>query len=432
MRSSLGRMINQNEKKILLLILLFAFLLRLGSSYIILDEMPKSYGWYEIASNVIKGNKTLLQGGYHSSEYDKEIILNFYSARPPIHILFNVMMIYFFKESLFLYILLQSLISTLIVYVSYKLFALTFSKKISILGAAIVCFYPGFVSRVWNASEDNFYLLFILSSIYFLFRFFSKSSLKYLRYSSLFIGLAFLTRTTILTFLVLLVLFIIITQKRSKLILLINTAGIFIITILPLIMYNYSIHKKIALADVGGSRFWIGNNKYIYELFPQTSIDIIEHKMAQDLSKEDYIRLANMSRFEKEDYLLHKAFSFIKENPRSYLLGVFKKFISVFSISYNPRRESKNMPIRQWVHVLTYVPIFLIGIIGFVLYFKVLPLENAVIIIFYLSLMVLAVIFWAHTRHTIPYHFVFIYGTLLYLDQNKTLRKILIERGVES
>ena len=415
-------MVDKNEKKFLLLILVLAFLLRFVSGFIILDEMPKSYGWYEIASNVVKGNKTLLQSVYYSRDHDLKLVFNFYSVRPPVHILFNVMMIYFFKESLFVYILLQSLISTLIVYVAYKLFTLKFSQKVSLLGAAIVCFYPGFVSRVWNATEDNFYLLFILSSIYFLFRFFSKSRLKYLRYSSLLIGLAFLTRTTILTFVVLIFLFIVISQKKSRLILLLNAVGIFILTILPLIVYNYTIHKKIALADVGGSRFWIGNNKYIYELFPQTSIDIIGYYAAQDLSREDYIKLGNMDHFEKENYLLHKAFSFIKENPKSYLLGLVKKIISVFSITYNPHKKSKNMRIRQWVHVLTYVPLLVLGILGFVLYFKVSPLENAVMIIFYLSLVSLAVIFWAHTRHTIPYHFTFIYGTLLFFD-NKILKK---------
>lgn len=416
----------------LFLILLSAFLTRFVASYIILDEMPKAYGWHQIASNVIKGNKTLLQSGYHSEKYDKKIALNYYSVRPPVNVLFNIIIIYFFKESLLAYILCQSFFSTLIVYISFKLFSLKFVEKTSILDAAIVCFYPGFVSRVWNASEDNFYILFIISSIYFTLLYLSKRQLKYLRYSSLFLGFSFLTRSTVLSFVFLLVLFLLVFIKEPKILLLLNTAGIFLLTISPLLIYNYSIYNKVLLSDHSGGRFWVGNNKYIFKEFPKTSIDQIEYRMSQDLSKQDYIRLNNMNRLEQEKFFLHEALSFIRKNPGSYLLGVGKKIVSVFSILYNPQNESKDMRIRQFIHLFTYVPILIIGTMGFVLYFKRAPLENALMIIFFLSLIILAAVFWAHTRHTIPYHFTFIYGTLLFLDQNKVLKKIFKKAGVNN
>jgi 4-amino-4-deoxy-L-arabinose transferase-like glycosyltransferase len=418
-------MTHKKEKKILLLILLLAFFIRFISSYIILEEMPKTYGWHQIALNVINGNKTLLQTGYYSREFDMKVVFNYYAVRQPVYVLFNIIMIYFFKESLFFYILFQSLIATLIVYISFKLFRLKFTGKISILGSLIVCFYPGFVSRVWNATEDNFYMVFILSAIYFIFVYVSKRQLRYLRYASLSLGLAFLTRSTILTFVFLLILFMLFFIKEAKLPVILNSVGIFLLTISPLLIYNFSIYHKILISDRDGSLFWIGNNKYIALQFPGTSIDEIGLQMSQDLSREDYIKLNNMSHFEKEKFFFQEAFSFIKANPKSYLLGVFKKVISVFSIFYNPQSESKDMRIRQLLHLLTYVPILIIGILGYLLYFKVSPQENVIMIIYYLSLLILAVIFWAHTRHTIPYHFTFIYGTILFLAQNKISAKIL-------
>ncbi|NIM17567.1 MAG: hypothetical protein GTO45_36600 [Candidatus Aminicenantes bacterium] len=420
-------MIYKKEKKILFLILLLAFLVRFVSSYIILDEMPKTYGWHHIASNVIKGHKTLLQSGYYSREYDMRVVFNYYTVRPPVNVLFNIIMIYFFKESMFFYILFQSLIATLIVYISFKIFSLKFPVKISILGTAIVCFYPGFISRVWNATEDNFFILFILYSIYFIFVYLSRRELKYLRYSSLFIGLSFLTRSTILPFVFLLIIFLLFFIKERKMVLILNSAGVILLTISPLLIYHFSIYNKVLLSDHSWGRFWVANNKYIAGQFPRTSIDKIEYQMSQDLSKEDYMKLSRMSHLEKEKFFLHKAFSFIKENPGPYLSCVFKKVISVFSISYNPHSKSKDMRTRQLVHLLTYVPILMIGIMGYALYFKAAPLENLIMIIFYLSLIILAAVFWAHTRHTIPYHFTFIYGILLFLDQNKWAGKILIK-----
>jgi 4-amino-4-deoxy-L-arabinose transferase-like glycosyltransferase len=421
----------KKEKKILLLILLLAFFIRFISSYIILDEMPKTYGWHQIAANVINGNKTLLQTGYYSRRFDMKVVFNYYSVRPPVYVLFNIIMIYFFKESLFFYILFQSIIATVIVYISFKLFRLKFPGNISILGSLMVCFYPGFVSRVWNATEDNFYMVFILASIYFIFVYLAKGELRYLRYASLFLGLAFLTRSTILTFVFLLILFLLFFKKKAKLPVILNIAGIFLLTISPLLIYNFSIYHKILLSDRDGSLFWIGNNKYIALQFPVTSIDEIGLQMSQDLSKEDYIKLNTMSHFEKEKFFFQEAFSFIKENPKSYLVGIFKKVISVFSISYNPQNKSKDMRSRQLIHLLTYIPILIVGIMGYVLYFKVSPRENVIMIIYYLSLLILAAIFWAHTRHTIPYHFTFIYGSLLFIDQNKLGRKILIKKQLK-
>jgi 4-amino-4-deoxy-L-arabinose transferase-like glycosyltransferase len=416
------------EKKILFIILLAAFLTRFIVSYAILDEMPKTYGWYQIASNVIEGNKTLLQTRYHSQEHQLSVTFDYYAVRPPVNVLFNVMIIYLFNESLFFYILFQSLVATLIVYISCKLFRLKFGAKVSLLGSLIVCFYPGFVSRVWNATEDNFYIAFILASIYFIFVYLEKKEARYLRYASLFLGLSFLTRSTILTFIFLLFLFLLLFTGKARKHLLLNGAGIFLLTISPLLIYNFSLYHKLLLSDHGGGRFWVGNNKYIAGQFPAKSIDQIEYQMSQDLSKDDYIKLNAMNRMEKGKFFLQKTLSFIGENPGLYLRGVVKKVISVFSLSYNPYKKSKNMTVRRWVHWVTYLPVLIMGIIGFVLYFKAAPLENAVMIIFYLSLVGLAAIYWAHTRHTIPYHFTFIYGTLLFLDQHRLARKLLTGR----
>jgi len=408
----------RNKKKILLLILIFSFLLRFIGGFILLDEIPKAFGWYKIAGNVIDGEKTLLEYRFHVDNDLDTLSLKYYAVRPPLYLLFYVMIITVFQESLFFFLFFQSLLSVLLVYVCYRTFTLIFSKTTGMLGAAIVGFYPHFVSRSWNSSEDNLYMLFIISSFYMLFKYFKKKDIKFLFLTGFLLGLAFLTRSTILFFIILLLPCLLLFIKNNKAFAFSGLAGVFMLTISPLLFYNYSIYGKILLSDHSGSRFWVANNKYTSDLYPETSIDVIERYMFNDLGKTDVEKMKHLDHLDVESFLQDKAIAFIKAKPALFFKGCFKKAVSALSIQYNPTilTNSKEPKYKNIIHQILFLPLFIAGILGIVIYYKKAPKESLIFIVYYLSLILISMIFWAHTRHTIPYYITFIYGLMLIIE----------------
>lgn len=417
-KSTFINSIIRNKNKILLLILILSFFLRFIGGFILLDETPKAFGWYKIASNVIDGKKTLLEYRFRVDNGLDTLTLQYYAVRPPLFLLFYVMIIKVFEESLFFFLFFQSLLSVLLVYVCYRTFTLIFSKTTGIVGAAIVGFYPHFVSRTWNSSEDNLYMLLIISSFYMLFKYFKKKDIKFILLTSFLLGLAFMTRSTILFFVMLLLPCLFLFVKKNKVFAFSGFAGVFMFTISPLLFYNYSIYGEILLSDHSGSRFWVANNKYISDLYPETSIDVIERYMFNDLGESDVEKMKYLDHLGVEKLLQDKACAFIKEKPALFLKGCFKKAVSALSIQYNPRNltNSKETKYKNIIHQILFLPLFIAGIFGIVIYYKKAPKESLIFIVYYLSLILISMIFWAHTRHTIPYYITFIYGLMLIIE----------------
>jgi hypothetical protein len=167
--------------------------------------------------------------------------------------------------------------------------------------------------------------------------------------------------------------------------------------------------------------FWVANNKYICSLFPKTSIDVIERLMFNDLKKSDVNQMIKMDHLELENYLFRKGLNYLKEDPSRFLKGSIIKAISALSLSYNPQSSdsSRLSKTKTLIYRICYLPVFIVGSIGIILNFKKNVGENIIISVYYLSLIFMSMIFWSHTRHTIPYHFTFIYGALLLMIRLK-------------
>lgn len=329
---------------------------------------------------------------------------------------------------MFVYLLLQSLFSVLLIIISYKLFLLIFSKKISVIGAAIVGFYPHFITRVWNASEDIAYLIFILLSFYFLILFLKNKKNKNIYIAGLFLGCAFLTRSTILFFIILLLPFLFLIIKNNRLLIISKFLGVVLLTISPIIVHNFFIYNKVLLSDHGGNLFWVGNNKYVYDQYPEVTVDLIQKQLFNDLSKEDVRKMRSMNHMEQENFMFNKAITFIRENPLLYTKSIIKKAVSSFSFYYHPidLKESPNRKfVKELIHKLFYMPLFILGMLGIILYSKNKRSESMIFILFYISLICMAIIYWSQSRHTIVYHITFIYGVLLLFSYNKRIRNFL-------
>ncbi len=162
----------------------------------------------------------------------------------------------------------------------------------------------------------------------------------------------------------------------------------------------------------------MANNKYISDLYPETSIDVIERYMFNDLGKNDVEIMRRLDHLGVENFLRNRALTFIREKPALFLKGCFRKAVAALSIRYNPTipTNSKERKYKNIIHQIFFLPIFTAGILGIVIYYKKAPKESLIFIVYYLSLILISMIFWGHTRHTIPYYITFIYGLMLIIE----------------
>jgi hypothetical protein len=397
-------------------VLFLSFILKAVVGVWVLDEIPNTYGWYEIAQNILSGNGTLLDYTFPVANNTDTIELNYYMVRPPVFLGFYLALISWFGESVVVYVLLQSTFSIIYCWVAYKIFCQHFSKGIARIGLLIIAFYPYLLSKIFNASEDNLFLLFLFGSWFFLFSFLKTEKPRQLIISAILLGATYLTRSTILFFFLLLIPYLFFFVKEFKFKWLVLFGTVFFLFISPMLLLGYSVYRKPVLGDHSGSRFWVANNTYILKDYPKTSVDRIEERLFNELDSSDVAYLKGAGRLEKEDYLKNKAFTYIKENPADYVKTILKKGINVFSLTYNPRASGKNMFLRQLLHAVFYWPLMLMGILGFILNYRRITHIDSVFILFYLSLIALAMLLWAHTRHTVVYHISFLWGLLLFVQ----------------
>ncbi len=179
--------------------------------------------------------------------------------RPPLYpMLLSISYIFKDMTNVFLSMkVINALISTSIIFPSYLLAKEFLTRKRSFLVALLIGLIPStFAFSVYLMSENLFYPLFMFS-IFFLYKSFTENSYKWDVLLGLFVGLSFLTRTIGIVLIVITILSFILYsfkyrkefsfQLKKKLV----VAGLFILTILPLILRNF-LNFGVSLSSLLG------------------------------------------------------------------------------------------------------------------------------------------------------------------------------------
>jgi len=145
---------------------------------------------YDTLDYVIAGKKTLETGSLHYAHgvgYPLTVILSAFSQ-----LIFG-----FFLADGIKAVLIITVIGASLATLAFFIFVdfLFKNKKIALFSALIFSFFPPFFSvTTYGRLDHAFALLFVISSFYFLFRHLRAKNVKYLVYSSVFLGLAVCTR----------------------------------------------------------------------------------------------------------------------------------------------------------------------------------------------------------------------------------------------
>jgi hypothetical protein len=139
-------------------------------------------------------------------------------------------------------------------------------RKTALWGAAMAAFYPGLITYSAMLQTETLFILFFLLTLLLAWSFLSHPRLSTSLLLGLFAGLAGLTRAIFLPFFPLLLLVLLGTRiaggwAKARLVLV--TALVFIIVLLPWGIRNYMIHHRIVpVSTFAGPSLLLGNNPF--------------------------------------------------------------------------------------------------------------------------------------------------------------------------
>lgn len=140
----------------------------------------------------------------------------------------------------------------------------------------------------------------------------------------------------------------------------------------PWIMRNYQLGGRVLISTHGPFGVWQGNNPYALELLKQnTSLDAVYRR---DPPPAIYAKYPLRPRdphesIEAADAYRSAAISFIRNHPAEFLELAVWKFRKFWSPFYNPVSRQfayGNSNLRQLAHFVSYTPILILSLPGFV------------------------------------------------------------------
>jgi len=214
----------------------------------------------------------------------------------------------------------QAVVSTLAVVLVYPLGQVVFRRDdIPLLGALLAAVFPPLIGGVAEINAVSFEVFFLELFVLLTLDAMQRSSWWRWVIPGVVLGIAALTRPTILALLPLLSLCLWVNKRRALLTTMIQPMLIVVISaaavISPWTLRNYRVHGEfIPISSNGGINFWIGNNEEATGEFVHPA------SIAPDLLKASEY----MSEGTRDQFFYRQGISFIRENPQRFirLLGV--------------------------------------------------------------------------------------------------------------
>ena len=350
-------------------ILLAALALRLAVGFW-LARSPDAYWrdadrqYVQIAQNLAAGQGYSVQGGFLeglggllSTES------RMYSHRSPLYPGLLALVYRCVGSSAAVHVVLQSMLSTIVVWLLYFVAARAFDRRTAIVAAAIVAVYPYglyhdlrvFDTPLFEALAAGFMLLVLKLA--------DRPSAPGGVVTGLVAGLAVLCRSLFLTFVPVAMLYVWLARPgvRMRRFVAAGLVGVAMVAVLaPWAARNYRIHGRPLLSTYGGWNFLLGNS-------PVTLKAVSAGGEADgDLSRWLQGRapeFAGLSETAMDEWFYREGKTYVRENPATFVRLLWVKTVNYWSILKIPRAEglAKNM-----VYTLSYGPLLALAAVGLI------------------------------------------------------------------
>ena len=249
MKKSINQILDY--KNFIFLLIGLSFVIRLVTIYFYHDKWLDQE-WEVLVNNLIKYKAYT----YYGPPIPHVIL-------PPLYPFFLYFLnIFVFAEVnlLSITIFVQIILSTISIYIFYKINQKIFSNVSSLISACIFSFFPLNIYAAGQTSSISLQIFLSLLFILLLFNLIEKQSNKGIIYLSLISGLLILTRGEFILIYVATLFYLFLKSK-------IKLTNIFIITLCtilvvsPYLVRNYNTFKQITVAKALGFNLWKGNNQ---------------------------------------------------------------------------------------------------------------------------------------------------------------------------
>lgn len=379
--------------KIVLVLFFFQNVIEYRNS---MPQISSGYGWDQLVSGMYQGKYEMVAQTGLSDIYD----LNSRSYRPPIYPAFLFAATYLSDYSPVAIVILQSIITSLVAYLGYKIVLLSDKSKL----AANICMWSLFIFpmnflKSGTIDEAPLMLLFLLASLFSFGKFMRNQQKPMLIiFCGILLGLSTMTRYTALFITAGIFLYILtsrIINKRFKSLLLFTL--VYIAVLSPWVIRNYLIYNEPILSSGSSRALLFTQSEEFIESFPNTSVDIIERNYLREFHKshEDLSQLNAHSLDKKfKEYAISKALN----SPLNYLRSLMVKLKVFLPYRYFPKQNSI---IKDLVYVLPY-SLSLVFFVWSILIAKKYTFESTGILIALAGLIIPGMIFFLLSRHFYP------------------------------
>lgn len=359
-------------------------------------RIVSGYAWDQLVSCMYQGKYEMVVQSGLSDIYD----LKSYSYRPPIYPIFLFVATYLSNYSAIVVVFLQSIITSLVAYLGYKIVILSTSRK----KTAITCLWTLFLFpmnflKSGTIDEAPLMLVFILASLYIFGKYMrNQDKLALLILSGALLGLSTMTRYTTLPIALGILLFILtshVINKRHKKILLFMSAYILVLS--PWVFRNYLIYDELVLTSGSGRILLFTQSEEFIESFPNKSPDGIERGYLRSFHKSREC-LSELDSFSLDKEFKHYAISEAINSPWKFSRAFIVKLKAFMPYRYFPKQ---NNIIKDIVYTLSY-SLSLLFFLWSVVKSKRLTFENISLLIALVGLILPGIVYFMLSRHLYP------------------------------
>ena len=354
----------------LLLTILFSIFLRLGVAYLWKDNFfqrgNRASLIHPTALNLIHHKEFSVVPGSPTAENE------------PLYSMFVAFSYILFGANWFSIALTQSLIGILNAVIIYFITLKIFKKRnISLAAFLLVLFYPYYALGSLSISDTAFFCFWLALSTYLTILCVQSPGKWIFVCAGLSWGLTLLTRFSAVFLFPFALLYIFINFPFKKAFQAAAVAFLAcLITLVPWIYRNYKLTNKLFISSHGWIEIWFGYNK--------DTRGVIRNDISVDSMRKDLVKkIPQLKEIREKEYsasilkeaaenriFFKEALNFALKNPWQSLSMMPLKFRKFWSWEYNPVPTSRD-PVqdifRRIIYTLSYLPVLLLALGGFVL-----------------------------------------------------------------
>jgi 4-amino-4-deoxy-L-arabinose transferase-like glycosyltransferase len=186
---------------------------------------------------------------------------------------------------------------------------------------------------------------------------------------------------------------------------------IVLLTILPWTIRNYLVFDQFILISSNmGTNFIAGNS-------PATTPNNGPNAFIGLKGVFNELNEMNLNEFDRNNFLMNKAFTFIREDPKHYLLLYFQKVLNHFNFRNELATISESSILKDFIMLLTYGTLLIISVVRF-FFIKKYPLSKLEIflILLYICYAFVSAIVFTRIRYRLPFDYLLIMFVAIFLQ----------------